>query len=141
MMPNRILVDSSFLYALQDRSDKYNKAAVQFVTQHPFTPLVPDVALTEVAQMVKKFLGERAVLLFLDAISGESPLELEGISKGDIQRARSIMETYSGARLDFVDCCLMAISERLNITQICTFDRRDFSIFRPKHCDFLELLP
>jgi hypothetical protein len=35
----------------------------------------------------------------------------------------------------------MALSERLQITQVCTFDRRDFSIFRPTHYDYLELLP
>jgi predicted nucleic acid-binding protein len=51
------------------------------------------------------------------------------------------MAIYASARLDFVDCCLMALSERLNITQICTYDRRDFSMFRPAHCDYLTLLP
>ncbi len=35
----------------------------------------------------------------------------------------------------------MAMTEGLNVTEICTFDRRDFSIFRPTHCDYLELLP
>lgn len=36
---------------------------------------------------------------------------------------------------------IMALTERLGITQVYTFDRRDFSIFRPAHCDFLQLLP
>lgn len=49
-------------------------------------------------------------------------------------------ETLS-SDLDFVDCCNMAISERLNITKIYTLDRRDFGICRPTHCDYLELLP
>ncbi len=52
-----------------------------------------------------------------------------------------MLRAYPGAKLDFVDCCIMAMSERLNITRVCTFDRRDFSIFRPAHCDYLELLP
>ncbi|MCD4684394.1 MAG: hypothetical protein K8S97_00470 [Anaerolineae bacterium] len=51
------------------------------------------------------------------------------------------MAEYDTARFDFVDCCIMALTERLNITQVCTFDRRDFSIFRPIHCDYLDLLP
>lgn len=29
----------------------------------------------------------------------------------------------------------------LAITRICAFDRRDFSIFRPRHCDYYDLLP
>ncbi len=56
-------------------------------------------------------------------------------------RMQVIMEQYGDAKFDFVDVAIMAISERLNIQQICTFDRRDFSIFRPIHCDYLELLP
>ncbi len=59
----------------------------------------------------------------------------------DVIRAAQIMERYADARFDFVDCCIMALAERLNITQVCTFDRRDFSIFRPTHCEHLELLP
>jgi hypothetical protein len=27
--------------------------------------------------------------------------------------------------------CFMVLSERLNITQVCTLDQRDFSIFAP----------
>jgi predicted nucleic acid-binding protein len=51
------------------------------------------------------------------------------------------MSTYATAEFDLVDACIMALSERHEIKQICTFDRRDFSIFRPKHCEYLELLP
>ncbi len=35
----------------------------------------------------------------------------------------------------------MASAERLSVTRIATFVRRDFSIFRPRHCDYLDLLP
>jgi len=59
----------------------------------------------------------------------------------DFTRAVEIMKIYSDAELDFVDCCLTAIAERLQITHILTFDRRDFTIIRPKHTQFFELLP
>lgn len=36
---------------------------------------------------------------------------------------------------------LVALAERLNLTQVCTFDRRDFNLIRPRHCDHLDLLP
>lgn len=48
---------------------------------------------------------------------------------------------YGDVAFYIVDCCIMAIAERLGVTRIATFDRRDFSIFRPQHCDFFELLP
>ena len=45
------------------------------------------------------------------------------------------------ARFDFVDVAQMAIAERLDIRRVYTFDRRDFSQFKPRHTDYLELLP
>ncbi|MDZ4767972.1 MAG: hypothetical protein SGJ24_02500 [Chloroflexota bacterium] len=44
-------------------------------------------------------------------------------------------------RFDFVDCCIMAQAEWLNITHACTLDMRDFAHFRPCHVDHLTLLP
>jgi predicted nucleic acid-binding protein len=44
-------------------------------------------------------------------------------------------------RFDFVDCAILTLAERLDITQICTFDRRDFAAYKPTHCEYLELLP
>jgi predicted nucleic acid-binding protein len=52
-----------------------------------------------------------------------------------------VMHTYLDADLDLVDCRLTALAERMSITRICTFDRRDFSIIRPRHTDYFELLP
>jgi len=68
-------------------------------------------------------------------------VQLTGLSILDVERAHEIMKTYPDAKFDLVDTGIMALSERLQITKVCTFDRRDFSIFRPKHCDYLELLP
>jgi uncharacterized protein len=70
-----------------------------------------------------------------------SSATLQSVILQDLKRAREIMASYPDAQLDFVDCCLMALSERLRISKICTYDRRDFLIFRPRHCDYLELLP
>jgi predicted nucleic acid-binding protein len=54
---------------------------------------------------------------------------------------QQIMEQYQDAVFDFTDVAIMALAERLSITRVCTFDHRDFSIFHPLHCDYLELLP
>jgi uncharacterized protein len=36
---------------------------------------------------------------------------------------------------------VIAIAERLGITQIATRDRRDFTVVRPRHAGAFELLP
>lgn len=136
----QILIDSGFLYALFDRRNSKHVAARTVLTNVPAQYTIPYVVLTETAFLFQRSGGVPASLQFLDALVA-SQLPFEPVITSDLIRAREIMATYPRARLDFVDCCLMSLSERLNITQICTFDQRDFSIFRPRHCDHLELLP
>jgi uncharacterized protein len=139
-MQNNILIDTSFLYALSDINDKYHVQAVKFARSNKKTRVIPDVVLTEVTHLLYRSIGHHAILTFLKAIS-LTDAQLEPVSIGDLKRIHEIMEKYADAKLDFVDCCIMALAERLNISQICTFDRRDFPIFRPTHCEHLELLP
>lgn len=135
-----ILLDTSFIVALNNPQDRKHAAARNFFSGQHNVYLLPEVVLTEAAFLLGKAGGLPASLRFLDRLVAVSAV-LQSISLPDLKRARDIMAAYPESRLDFVDCCLMALSERLNITQICTYDRRDFSIFRPQHCDYLELLP
>lgn len=137
---NKVLLDSSFLFALADPDDKRRVAALNFMEHNTSVRVIPDVVLPEVTYLITRFIHYRAMMNFLAAITA-SDAELQQVEKRDLRRAHEIMVAYADAQFDLVDCCIMALSERLNITQVCTFDRRDFSIFRPAHCDYLELLP
>ena len=136
----KILIDSSFLYALFDQDDVKHALAVTWAQQQQFQPVVPQIVLSEVMFLLNRNGGVPPTLQFLDHFTPAN-YQLEGATTAALRRVREIRATYASARLDFVDCCLMALSERLLITQVCTFDRRDFAIFRPTHCDYLELLP
>jgi predicted nucleic acid-binding protein len=139
-MTNPLLIDSSFLFELSNTGSPKHRLAVNFLNQNRQPRVIPDVVLTETCYLLKVRISQRAVENFLDSL--ESPnIQLEAITKPDVKRARQVMAQYESANLDFVDCCIVAIAERLNIVQVCTFDRRDFNIFRPIHCDYLELLP
>lgn len=140
MTPNKILVDSSFLIGLYDRDSNLYPAAKSSADVYSGQLLVPQVALTEVVYILKRETGMRGALAFLDEFNA-SFLRLQDVIPDDLIRVREIMAEYIDARLDFVDCCMMALSERLAITQVFTYDQRDFSIFRPRHVDYLELLP
>ncbi len=140
-MNNPILADSSFLYAIYSITDHNHDAAKEFILRiHSHRILVPEVTLPEVAFLFIRDVGYEAVGRFLQAFA-RSDVELQSISLTDVARAQAIMVAYPKAKFDLVDCCIMALAERLNITQVATFDRRDYSVFRPKHCDYLELLP
>ena len=139
-MSNQVLVDSSYLYALYNPGDQRHNRALAFAKTTSTVPLVPVVVLPEVAYLFLRDVGHHAIVRFLKQFVA-AQTELQQVMLVDIQRAQEIMTAYPEAQFDVVDCCIMALAERLNITQICTFDQRDFRIFRPHHCDHLELTP
>jgi hypothetical protein len=140
MPPNKILVDSSFLIALYDLDADEHEAASQVAALYDGQFLIPQVVLTEVVYLLKREMGIRGAVAFLEMFIDSQPA-LQDVTLDDLRRAKVIMAQYASAKLDFVDCCIMALGERLNITQVCTFDQRDFSIFRPTHCPHLDILP
>lgn len=135
-----IITDSSFIYALYNGRERLHRRATDFARQHDGIMVLPDVILPEVSYLFMRDLGYAGVQRFLGDLR-RVPTRPEPLEKADLDRVHEIAMQYGDAQFDVVDCCIMALSERLNITQIATFDRRDFSIFRPRHCAYLELLP
>ena len=140
-MPS-ILVDASFLVALAYLKAPDHAAVVQFAVHHRRDLLIPEVVLVEAMFNIRRLAGEAtAVAVGRELLTRrQSPLFVS-LTHQDFERALTVMETYANIKLDFVDCCLTALAERLNITHIATLDRRDFSIIRPKHVSYFTLVP
>jgi len=77
---------------------------------------------------------------FLRAFASNQLLPLS-LKMQDYSRIIAIAEHYREAKFDFVDCAIMALSERLDVAEIATFDRRDFNIYRRPDKSPLRLLP
>jgi uncharacterized protein len=135
-----IITDSSFIYALYNANDSFHQRAIRYASEYTGGTVIPDVILPEVSYLFMRDVGYRGVQIFLQNFNRANP-RLEAITNADLERVYEITVQYSSAEFDVVDCCIMAMAERLQITQVATFDRRDFSIFRPRHCDYLELVP
>ncbi len=136
-----IIADTSYLFAIYNSKDINHQVAADFAFQTTTDEmLVPDVVLPELAYIFVRDMGYLGLQSLMEAFR-ISEVEFIALEKSDLGRIHEIIETYASAEFDIVDCCIMALAERLQITRIATFDRRDFSIFRPRHCDFLELLP
>ena len=134
-----LVTDTSYIYALYNKNDSRHREAMDFALDYDGATVVPQAILPEVCHLFARDVGYNGVVDFLsnmDRLHADEPL-----LRVDLLRVKEISAKYRDSKLDFVDCCIMAIAERLNITRIATFDRRDFSIFQPRHCDYLELLP
>ncbi|MBZ0300819.1 MAG: PIN domain-containing protein [Anaerolineae bacterium] len=138
-MPD-ILVDASYLIALGYPRDRNHVTAKSFAAEHGTDLLIPDVVLVEAIYNLQRLGGTAATIRFSTLLAAQPPLFLP-LTVTDFIRAIALMDRYHDAELDFVDCCLTALAERLDITGICTFDRRDFAMIRPNHAEYFDLLP
>lgn len=114
MTQRQILLDSGFVYALLDKAQPDHKNVRAALQSAKAQPLVPDVTLTETAFLFNRTGGVPAVLRFLDAFVAMK-LTLQPVIPEDLTRARQIMAAYPQARLDFLDCCIMALSQSVSI--------------------------
>lgn len=131
--------DTGFVVALLNQSDIKHSDVVA-IYQNYQQILLPQTVLAEVAYLVGRSAGVSTVAAFLKGLSA-SRFHLIPLSETYVIRVSEILEEYKDSRIDFVDATVMAIAERLKITLILTLDQRDFRLFRPKHCQSLEILP
>lgn len=82
---------------------------------------------------------DRAVNLF--SLLQSPAFHIVALTPEDRHRMVQIMHQYQDAELDIADVAQVAVAERMDISRIYTFDRRDFSLIRPQHIPYFELLP
>ena len=102
--------------------------------------LLPQTVLAEVAYLLAREAGISLVVKFLRSLMA-SRFELVSLIEEDITTIANILDQYQSSRIDFVDASVMAVAERYDLTTILTIDRRDFSLYRPKHCAAFTILP
>ena len=133
------LLDTGFLLAVLDADDDLHESCVTALSSEK-RPCMPAVVLPELAYMVLRELGYPRLIAFLTSLlNGE--LEIVESSMHDLERATQLLEKYADNRIDFVDCMIAAMAERLNIRRILTVDRRHFQLFRPTHCAYFDIAP
>lgn len=135
-----MLVDAGPLYAYVDSDDLHHDASLQLLETHPGPLVVPTLVVTEVAYLLATRLGTEPEVRFLgDLASGA--FSVEPVRAGDWLRIAELVATYRDLPLGTVDASVIAAAERLEVTDVATFDRRHFSVVRPRHAEAFTLLP
>lgn len=134
-----IVIDSGPLIAALNIRDRCHEACARLLQTHPEPLLVPATVVTEVCQLVEKRQGSKAEAAFLRAFG--SGLTLVELADCDLQRMSTLVETYASLPLGAVDASVVAVAERLDITEAATLDRRHFTVVRPQHTGAFMLLP
>jgi uncharacterized protein len=133
------LLDTGFLLAVIDADDNLHAACVAALESET-NPILPDVVLPELAYLLLRELGYPTLIRFLRAIAAGELVQAKSTPQ-DLARAADLLDKYADNKVDFVDCVIVAMSERLNLTKVLTVDRRHFTIFRPNNCEYFAIAP
>ena len=135
-----ILVDTNVLVAAAARRDNNHEVALELLETVPDDLLVPPTVIAEVCYLLQEASGVGGEVRFLKSFElGE--LQLADLTMADVARMAELTEDYGDLRLGGTDASLVAIAERLGISEVATFDRRHFGVVRPAHVPAFTLLP
>ncbi|MFC3985084.1 PIN domain-containing protein [Streptosporangium jomthongense] len=95
--------------------------------------------VTEVCQLIERRQGSKAEAAFLSSF--RAGLVLVQVTTEDLDRMSELVEVYANLPLGAVDASVVAVAERLGLTEVAALDRRHFTVVRPRHVDAFTLLP
>lgn len=137
-----IVVDTGPLVALVNRRDADHGACQEwYKATDPRSLMLPATVLAEVCFLVEKYCGPAVEADFLEDVGNGSYGTVIGLSGVDLHRMSELVRQYSSLPLGGTDASVLAVAERFGLTQICTLDRRHFTVVRPRHTGAFELLP
>ena len=135
-----LLCDTGVLLAAGNRKDQAHQACVRLLRQADGPLLVPSPVLGEVGYLLQSRVGPHAEVTFLNSF-GADGFHIAELEDQDIPRMADLVEAYLDLPLGIVDAAVIAVAERLRLTEIATLDRRHFAVVRPSHTRAFTLLP
>lgn len=135
-----LLIDTNIWIAAQDRTDPDHAACAALLNQHQGSLASPVTVITETAWFIEDRHGPHAEAAFLDLVTAGDLRAIE-FTDADWTRCIELIRAYATLGLGLVDASIIAIAERLELTEIATMNRRDFYAVRPRHTEAFTLLP
>ena len=102
--------------------------------------LVPATVTAEVGYLLAREAGPGVESLFLASLAAGDFVAVE-LTIADYARMAELVITYRDLPLGTTDASVIAVAERLKLTDVATLDRRHFTVVRPSHVNSLTLLP
>jgi predicted nucleic acid-binding protein len=135
-----MLVDSSGVLAALDAGEPDHEDVLAAIEADERPLRITDFVIAEVDFLILKRLGPAAEQRFLEQIN-EGIFRRETVTDDDVLRATEIIEQFEEHRFGITDATIMALSERLGISEVLTLDARHFTVFRDRRGKALTILP
>jgi uncharacterized protein len=134
-----LLVDTNVWVAAQDPTDPNTTACQALLRARMGTLCSPVTVITETAWFIESRQGTAAEAQFLGLITIGALVPIE-MGLDDWARTTVLVTTYASLGLGTVDASIVAVAERLGLTEIATMNTRDFYTVKPAHCPGFTLL-
>jgi len=102
--------------------------------------LLPAPIIAEVGYLLAAKAGARIEAVFLRSVAAGDFISVD-LTVADYERMAELVEQYADLPLGTSDASVIALAERLNVTEVATLDLRHFTVVRPRHVQALTLLP
>jgi hypothetical protein len=133
-----VLMDTGPWVALIDRSEERHEECVQWLRDFRGNIFSSEAVLTEVLYLLN--FSSRARSAALDFVLSGAIISVPP-SLESLKRVKKLMEKYKDIPMDYADASLVSIAEDLSITEVVTFDVKDFSIYRLSSKQPFVILP
>jgi predicted nucleic acid-binding protein len=138
-----IVCDTGPLVAAAITDDTHHRACVDlFAALHLAGRqiLVPATVAAEVGYLLAREGRALVESQFLASLA-DGTLQPVDLTREDYRRAAQLVLEYASLPLGTTDATVIAVTERLGLTEVATLDRRHFTVVRPLHVPTLTLVP
>lgn len=138
-----IVCDTGPIVAAAIKNDARHRECVDLFTALHLAGrriLVPGTVVAETGYLLAREGGPQIEAQFLTSLADGTlwPVEL---TREDYARAAELVLAYQSLPLGTTDATVIALCERLGLTDVASLDRRHFTVVRPSHVKALTLLP
>lgn len=135
-----ILTDTGPLMALLDADDRHHQRCLVAIRGLPPEPMLTTWPCFTEAIYLLGAVGGYSYQANLWRLYTGGRLRMHAFSSGEIERIRTLMETYHDTPMDLADASLVAVAESLNLQHIFSLDSH-FYIYRLLSGSVLQVVP
>ena len=120
-----ILIDTGAIFAYMARDDEFHAGAVQFVKQafeRKDRFLLLDLVFAETMTLLKTRLGSQSAAIMGAELRGNSSFIRLPLDSEAEEETWRIFRRYQDKEWSYVDCAILAISSRVGVHKVFTFD-------------------
>jgi len=133
-MKKHVIVDTGYIVALFHQKDAHRFAAAKWEVQfgQEYDLVTTDFVIQEVYRLITVRVGYSIALEFMKCMA-EGEIKIVSFTEKWIKEVFVILQKYKDQELDLTDASIVWLADYLQLGDILTVDRKDFTFLRWKN--------